>query len=236
MSRPVLDVDGACVGYGGAAALARVSLTVERGEIVALLGANGAGKSTLLRAIVGLAPLQGGTIAFEGRSIGALAPEARIRLGIGFAPEGRRVFGALSVRENLDVAATGSRAARRRSAETVFALFPQLAAQAGRAAWQLSGGQQQMLSIGRALMQSPRLLLLDEPSLGLAPSLARDVFLRIRAIADGGIAVLLAEQNAALALAVATRGYVLRLGEVVHSAAASALRQAPAIQDAFLGG
>jgi branched-chain amino acid transport system ATP-binding protein len=232
----MLGIDGACVGFGGAAALTHVSLTIERGEIVALLGANGAGKSTLLRAVVGLVPLQEGTIAFEGQPIVALAAEARIRLGIGFAPEGRRVFGALSVRENLDVAAKGSRADRRRSAETIFALFPQLAAQVGRTAWQLSGGQQQMLSIGRALMQSPRLLLLDEPSLGLAPALARDVFLRIRAIANGGIAVLLAEQNAALALGIATRGYVLRLGEVAYSGSATALRSTPAIQDAFLGG
>jgi len=236
MTGALLDIADLGVAHGSIAAVRGASLGVAPGEAVAVLGANGAGKSTLLRAIMGLVPVRSGTIAFDGRPIGGLAPERRARLGLGYAPEGRRVFSGISVRDNLDVACHAGAAERARRREAVEAIFPQLAEHAARRAWQLSGGQQQMLSIGRALMQSPRLLLLDEPSLGLAPALARDVFLRIRAIATGGIAVLLAEQNAALALGIATRGYVLSLGEVAYSGSATALRSTPAIQDAFLGG
>jgi branched-chain amino acid transport system ATP-binding protein len=186
--------------------------------------------------VIGLAPAHSGTIALAGRAIETLKPEARARLGIGYSPEGRRVFPGMTVRENLEVACRAGPAERRHRIEAVHALFPGLAERAGMPAWQLSGGQQQMLAIGRAMMTGPRLLLLDEPSLGLAPKLVGEVLRRVRAIADAGTAVLLAEQNAAAALQVCDRACVLRLGRIVREGAAATLIGAESVRSAYLGG
>ncbi len=231
----LLRVEGLSAGYGGALAVDGLSLAVAPGEAVALLGANGAGKSTLLRAVLGLVPATGGRVLLDGEDITGLAPERRVRRGLGYVPEGRRVFPGMSVRDNLEVASPLGRARRAQDLERVFALFPALAGKAGERAWRLSGGQQQMLAVGRALMGRPRLLLLDEPSLGLSPKLAGEVFAAVRAVAGGGTAVLVAEQSAARALSVAGRVVLLRLGRVVHDGPADAL-PADALRDAFLGG
>ncbi|QCO15981.1 ABC transporter ATP-binding protein [Azospirillum brasilense] len=232
---PLLQVEGLSAGYGGAVAVDRLSLSVAAGEAVALLGANGAGKSTLLKAILGLVPAMGGRIRLDGEEIGALAPERRVRSGLGYVPEGRRVFPGMSVRDNLEVASWLGRAERARDLERVFALFPALEGKAEERAWRLSGGQQQMLAVGRALMGRPRVLLLDEPSLGLSPKLAGEVFAAVRAIAATGTAVLVAEQSAARALSAAGRVVLLRLGRAVHDGPVETL-PADALRDAFLGG
>jgi len=229
----LLSVEGLSVGYGGASALESVSLSVAAGETVAFLGANGAGKSTLLKALLGLVPARG-TLRLDGRDLGGLATERRVRLGLGYVPEGRRVFAGMSVRDNLEVAGLDSRRERARDVERVFALFPDLARKSAETAWRLSGGQQQMLSLGRALMGRPRLLLLDELSLGLSPKLADEVFAAVRAIAGAGTAVLLAEQSAARALAVAPRAVLLRLGRVVWDGPARGVSET-ALRDAFFG-
>lgn len=233
MSGPILVLNGVSVSRGGAPAVREVDLELQAGETVALLGANGAGKSTLLGAVMGLVPVSAGTIHFDGRPLGRLPADARARLGIGYVPEGRRVFPGLTVRENLDVAAPA--AVRRRRRDAVYALFPQLAENRARAGWRLSGGQQQMLAIGRALMAEPRLLLLDEPSLGLAPKLAREVFAALAAIAGRGGAILMAEQNAAQALAIAGRGIVLRRGRLALAGDAATVRRAPELYDGIAG-
>ncbi|MBK1840010.1 ABC transporter ATP-binding protein [Azospirillum sp. YIM B02556] len=230
----LLSVDGLTAGYGGARALDGVSLGIEAGETVALLGANGAGKSTLLKALLGLVPARG-ALRFDGADLGGLATEARVRRGIGYVPEGRRVFPGMSVRDNLEVAGLPAARDRARDVERVFALFPDLAAKSGEHAWRLSGGQQQMLSLGRALMGRPRLLLLDEPSLGLSPKLADEVFAAIGRIAAAGTAVLLAEQSAVRALRVAPRAILLRLGRVVGDGPVASLSE-EALRDVFFGG
>ncbi len=232
----LLEVDGIEVRYGGVAALRGVSLRVEAGQAVALLGANGAGKSTLIKAVMGLLRTHAGQIRFDGRAFGALAPERRARLGVGYCPEGRRTFPGLQVRENLLVACWEGAAERERRVEEVFALFPALMAKAYHPAWQLSGGQQQMLAIGRSLMGHPRLLLLDEPSLGLSPVLTDEVIARIPVITAGGAAVLLAEQNAAKALSVCSQAWVLRTGQVVGQGPAAEMARSPDVRKAFLGG
>jgi len=229
----LLRMEGVSAGYGGATAVDGVTLTVEAGESVALLGANGAGKSTLLKAVLGLVPSTG-RVLFDGMHLGPLSPERRVRLGLGYVPEGRRVFPGMSVRDNLEVASFAAAAERRRLLEEVFALFPQLRAKAEERAWRLSGGQQQMLAIGRALMGRPRLLLLDEPSLGLSPLLSGEVFAAVRAIAHTGTAVLVAEQSTARALAVGERAVLLRLGRVLHDGPAAGLDK-DALRAAFLG-
>ncbi len=233
MSGPILVLNGVSVSRGGAPAVREVDLELQAGETVALLGANGAGKSTLLGAVMGLVPVAAGTIRFDGRPLGRLPADARARLGIGYVPEGRRVFPGLTVRENLDVAAPA--AVRRRRRDAVYALFPQLAENRARAGWRLSGGQQQMLAIGRALMAEPRLLLLDEPSLGLAPKLAREVFAALAAIAGRGGAILMAEQNAAQALAIAGRGIVLRRGRLALAGDAATVRRASELYEGVAG-
>ncbi|WP_434622309.1 ABC transporter ATP-binding protein [Azospirillum sp. B2RO_4] len=230
----LLSIRNLTAGYGGASALDDVSLTVAAGETVALLGANGAGKSTLLKALLGLVPARGG-LRFDGADLGPLATEARVRRGIGYVPEGRRVFPGMSVRDNLEVAGLSAARDRARDVERVFALFPDLAIKSGESAWRLSGGQQQMLSLGRALMGRPRLLLLDEPSLGLSPKLADEVFSAVGRIAAAGTAVLLAEQSAARALAVAPRAVLLRLGRVVGDGPVASLSD-EALRGAFFGG
>ena len=218
-----MRVEALTVSHGGAPVLRDVSLAVERGQVVALLGANGAGKTTLLRAIMGLLVASGGRVMLDDRDLGSLSPERRARAGLGYVPEGRRVFAGLTVRENVEVAIFGNGALRKRRVEEMLALFPALAEKAGERAWQLSGGQQQMLAIARALANRPPVLLLDEPSLGLAPIIAHEVFGQLRAIADDGVAVLLAEQNATRALAIADEAVVLARGSVVHHGPASAL-------------
>jgi branched-chain amino acid transport system ATP-binding protein len=208
-------------------------LHVGPGEIVAVIGANGAGKSRLLRSVVGFAEARG-DIRLDGSEIGALRTHQRSRAGIGYCPEGRRVFARMTVRENLEVAARAHGAGDRLA--EMFDLFPALADRRDTQAGQLSGGEQQMLAIGRALMTEPRLLLLDEPSLGLSPRLVETILGTLRTVAAGGTSVLLAEQNAAQALAVADRAYVMRLGRIVHSGTAAELRNDPQLARAFLGG
>jgi branched-chain amino acid transport system ATP-binding protein len=231
----LLDIEGLSVAYGPVSALQNVTLTVSVGEAVALVGANGAGKSTLFKSIVGFLRPRSGQLLFRGRDMSGVRPERRARLGLGYAPEGRRVFPGLTVRENLEVAVFGGKAERERRLDRAFALFPQLAQRQSQLGWQLSGGQQQMLAIGRALMGEPRLLLLDEPSLGLSPKLADEVLAAIKTIVGHGTAVLLAEQNVRKALACCDRAYVLEIGKVALSGASSTLRNAEEIRRAFLG-
>lgn len=232
----VLEVDNLYVAYGQVSALHGVTLLVNAGEAVALVGANGAGKSTLFKSIVGFLRPRSGRLRLLGRDMTGVSPERRARLGLGYAPEGRRVFPGLTVRENLEVAVFGSQAERGQRLDEAFALFPQLAERQGQLGWQLSGGQQQMLAIGRALMGKPQLLLLDEPSLGLSPKLADEVLAAVKAIVTRGTAVLLAEQNVRKALACCDRAYVLEIGKVVLSGATPALRDTEEIRKAFLGG
>lgn len=229
----LLSIHGLTAGYGGVTALDGVSLSVAAGETVALLGANGAGKSTLLKALLGLVPAQG-DLRFDGGDLAPLATEARVRRGIGYVPEGRRVFPGMSVRDNLEVAGLPAARERALDVERVFALFPDLAGKSRESAWRLSGGQQQMLSLGRALMGRPRLLLLDEPSLGLSPKLADEVFAAVGRIAATGTAVLLAEQSAARALTVAPRAVLLRLGRLVGDGPVASLSE-EALREAFFG-
>jgi branched-chain amino acid transport system ATP-binding protein len=231
----LLRVQHLSVRYGATQALDRVSLVQGERSVVALLGPNGAGKSSLLKAVIGLVPAATGSIQFAYRPITDQPPEARARSGIAYVPEGRRVFPGLTARENLEAACFAGAAERGRRLEHVLALFPQLEPHLARRAWQLSGGQQQMLAIGRALMTAPRLLLLDEPSLGLAPVLVELLFARIAALALEGTAVLVAEQNAAAALTVAGRAIVLRGGHVVADDAAAAIRRRPELLDSALG-
>ena len=233
---PLLRLSGLRVAYGSIPALRGVDLVVGAGEVVALLGANGAGKSTLIRAVMGFLRPAGGEIVFAGESLAGLPIERRARLGLGLCPEGRRVFPGMTVDENLEVASAEGAAARRRRIDAVYAVFPQLADKRRALGWTLSGGQQQMLAIGRALMGAPRLLLLDEPSLGLSPRLTSEVLTRVRDIVRAGTAVLLAEQNVAKALAVADRAYLLQVGVVVGEGPAATLATGDAVRRAFLGG
>jgi branched-chain amino acid transport system ATP-binding protein len=198
----------------GVGALDRVSLSVAPGEIVALLGANGAGKSTLLGAVIGELAAPPGAVRLDGRDLAGLPPHRRARLGLGYCPAGRRVFAGMSVDDNLDVASFAGPAERARRKQAAMDLFPALAGHRNRLAWRLSGGQQQMLAIARAMMTGPRLLLLDEPSLGLAPKLVGELLSRLRLIAATGTSVLLAEQNIGAALAVADRAVLLVQGRI----------------------
>jgi branched-chain amino acid transport system ATP-binding protein len=235
----MLALDGLRVAYGAVPVLHDVSLAVEAGEIVALIGANGAGKSTTLKAISGLVRPQAGTVRFEGRDLGGQPPEAVARLGVAHVPEGRRIFPGLTVRENLLVGAAARPAAAgsvEAGLEAVYRLFPRLAERSAQRGWSLSGGEQQMLALGRGLMAHPRLLLLDEPSLGLAPRLVREMFETIRAINAAGTTVLLVEQNAYLALQVARRGYVMENGRITLTDRADALSRRDDVRAAYLGG
>jgi branched-chain amino acid transport system ATP-binding protein len=236
---PLLELENLIVSYGKTEALKGISLHVEAGEIVALLGANGAGKSTTLRAISGLAKPRSGEIRLDGRKISGAAPEAIVRLGVAHVPEGRRVFPGLSVRENILIGAANRRVARRAldaEACRMFDTFPEIRPFAEARGWTLSGGQQQMVAIARGLMARPRLLLLDEPSLGLAPLIVRQVLNVVVEIANRGAAVLLVEQNARVALSVAQRGYVLQTGELVAEGASKDLWSNDGLRDAYLGG
>jgi branched-chain amino acid transport system ATP-binding protein len=233
---PLLAVKDVSVYYGRAQALTKVSLEAGEGEAVALIGANGAGKSTLFRTIIGLLKPSAGSITLCGRSIARLSPERRVRLGLGYAPEGRRIFPGLSVRENLEAAARHGAHERERLIESAFQLFPVLGERQLTPGWQLSGGQQQMLAIARALMGKPKLLLLDEPSLGLSPKLADEVFRRLGEILHSGTSVLLAEQNVSRSLAYCDRAYVLETGKIAISGPSGALRSSDAVKKAYLGG
>ena len=233
----MLTLDNVQVSYGAIRALQSVSLQINAGEIVTLIGANGAGKSTTLRAISGLVPANGGRITMEGKDITLLPADKIVKLGIGHSPEGRRVFANMSVRENLELGAytRNDRAGIKQDFDRALTLFPRLQERIGQNAGTLSGGEQQMLAMGRALMARPKLLLLDEPSLGLAPFLVRDIFQIIRDINAQGTTVLLVEQNAHMALGVAHRGYVLETGTIVMADDAKALLSNDAVKKAYLG-
>jgi branched-chain amino acid transport system ATP-binding protein len=219
--------------YGRIPALTGVDLRVAPGELVALVGANGAGKTTLLRAISGVQPCSGGEIRFEGRDLARLSPRQRVQLGIVQVPEGRQVFEPLSVEDNLRLGAFARGSAN--TLEPVLAIFPALLAKRRQAAGTLSGGQQQMLAIGRALMATPRLLLLDEPSMGLAPRLVAEIFAQIAALKSQGTTILLVDQNANAALAIADRGYVMETGRIVLEGRGAELLRDPQVQHAYLG-
>jgi branched-chain amino acid transport system ATP-binding protein len=234
MSVALLQVQGLAVRRGGVPVLQDVAFDLAPGSITALLGRNGAGKSTLLRTLIGLERADAGTLSLAGHDLAPLAPEARARLGIGYAPEGRRIFAGLTVRENLDVAGPGRAAARNARIAELETLFPDLAEKAAERAWRLSGGQQQMLAVARALMGRPRLLLLDEPTLGLAPALAASLLARLRQVAESGVAILLAEQNLPPALAVADQAIGLRQGRSVTLAPLGELRRDPGLAGAML--
>ena len=236
---PILSVSGLFVRYGALEALKGVSLTLEEGEVVTVLGANGAGKSTLLRAISGLLPAHAGEITFLGAPLQRTAPYDIVVRGISHAPEGRKVFSTLTVEENLNLGAFTRRGRKQEVAEArdrVFDLFPILSDRRRQLAGTLSGGEQQMLAIGRALMSTPRVLLLDEPSLGLAPILVHLIFDIIKEINRQGVAILLVEQNAHQALAHATRGYVLETGRIAAHGTSEELQSDRRIQEAYLGG
>jgi len=234
----MLEVDNIQVRYGNIVALQDTSFRVDAGEIVTLIGANGAGKTTSLRSVSGLLPLSAGQIRFEGQRIDTMRPDDIVRLGIAHSPEGRRVFPGLTVAENLELGATPWRKRSDRidaDIERVYALFPRLKERRAQLAWSMSGGEQQMLAVGRALMGRPRLLLLDEPSLGLAPIIVEQLFEQIARINQLGVTILLVEQNAAMALAVATRGYLLENGRIVLQDHTAAMRDHPRVREAYLG-
>jgi branched-chain amino acid transport system ATP-binding protein len=235
---PFLEVKGLTVRYGNVEALHGIDLQVRQGEIVTILGANGAGKTTTLQTISGLLRPAAGEILFEGQPAHLVKAHQLVRKGIAQSPEGRRIFGTLTVKENLDLGAftRSDHAEIQASRDRVYALFPVLAERQGQLAGTLSGGEQQMLAIGRALMAKPRLLLLDEPSLGLAPLLVRAIFQVIREINAQGVTVLLVEQNARAALKLAHRGYVMEVGRIVHEGPAADLAADPKVLNAYLGG
>jgi branched-chain amino acid transport system ATP-binding protein len=223
--------------YGNIHALRGVSLRVEEGEIVTLIGANGAGKSTTLRTISGILAPRGGQVVLDGQPINGLPPHEIVAKGVCQVPEGRRIFARMTVLENLEMGAFArrDRAQIRSDMEGVFALFPRLKERIAQKGGTLSGGEQQMLAIGRALMSQPKILLLDEPSMGLAPILVETIFQTVREINQQGVTVLLVEQNALMALQVAHRGYVLETGEIVLADTAPNLRENETVQKAYLG-
>jgi branched-chain amino acid transport system ATP-binding protein len=236
----LLEIDTLVARYGAGDVLKGLTLDVEEGEIVALLGSNGAGKSTTLRAISGLVPNLSGAIRYQGQSLLGLKPESIVRLGVSHVPEGRRVFPGLTVRENITLGASNrkgvGRAALAREVDDMFVYFPDLQRLEHMLGWTLSGGQLQMVAVARGLMAKPRLLLLDEPSLGLAPLIVQQVFRIVADIRTRGTTVLLVEQNAHVALSVADRGYVLETGRLLVSGKPEALWNNPQVRAAYLGG
>jgi branched-chain amino acid transport system ATP-binding protein len=233
----MLEARNLTVSYGAAPAVVDVSLEVGAGDLVVVVGPNGAGKTTLINAIAGLHPVAGGSLAIDGRPLAGVPAHRYCDHGIALVPEGRRLFVGLTVRENLELGSyrSGARAYRGESMEKVCATFPVLKERLAAAAGTLSGGQQQMLAIGRALMARPRLLLLDEPSLGLAPAIVLELFRVIREVNAGGVAVLLVEQNVAAALEIARRAYVLEEGRIVAEGESKQLMSQPQIRKAYLG-
>ena len=234
---PLLQLKRLQVAYGGIQAVKGIDLTVEHGELVCLIGANGAGKTTTLKGITGLQPVKGGSIHYEGEDITGRPAFQLVRKGLSMVPEGRGVFGALTVDENLAMGAytRDDAGAIREDAERVFHLFPRLKERRRQTAGTLSGGEQQMLAIGRTLMSRPKLLLLDEPSMGLAPLMVQKVFETVVAVAKEGVTILLIEQNAKLALEVSRRGYVMESGEITTAGSAKELLSDPKVRAAYLG-
>jgi branched-chain amino acid transport system ATP-binding protein len=234
---PMLEVQNVHAYYGKIHALADVSLSVEKGEIVTIIGANGAGKSTMLRTTSGLLKPRSGSIRLEGEELTQLRPHHVVMKGVVQVPEGRRIFGELTVKENLDMGAFTCRDQKKnqQNLEHVYALFPRLKDRCKQVAGTLSGGEQQMLAMGRALMSNPKVLLLDEPSMGLAPVLVDSIFEIIRKLHADGTTILLVEQNARLALQVASRGYVLQSGQIVLSDSAANLANNETVRKAYLG-
>jgi branched-chain amino acid transport system ATP-binding protein len=232
----LLEVESIHTYYGSIQALRGVSLEVAAGEVVTMIGSNGAGKSTTLRSISGLSPPRTGSIRFDGQEISTMSPSRIVELGISQVPEGRRCFPRMSVRENLELGAyLRPGADLSEDLERVFALFEVLADRQDQKAGTMSGGEQQMLAIGRALMARPRLLLLDEPSMGVAPILVERIYRTIAEIAAAGTTILLVEQNANYALGISRRGYVLETGEVALAGKSASLREDPEVQRAYLG-
>jgi branched-chain amino acid transport system ATP-binding protein len=236
----LLEVKNLCVNYGRIEAIRDISFTVDEGEIVTLIGANGAGKTTTMKTISGLRPVRAGTISFQGKDITHIPSHERPVLGISQSPEGRGVFVGMSVMENLEMGTyarpdRGSPAVKR-DLDRVFELFPRLKERTNQAAGSMSGGEQQMLAMGRALMAKPKLLLLDEPSMGLAPKLIQQIFEIVEEINSQGTTVLLVEQNAAQALKRSHRAYILETGEIVREGTGAELAADPAVKAAYLGG
>ncbi|TYO99036.1 amino acid/amide ABC transporter ATP-binding protein 2 (HAAT family) [Geothermobacter ehrlichii] len=236
MSKDVLfEIEDLHVSYGSIAAIKGISLQVRKGEIVTILGANGAGKTTTMRTISQLIKAKSGSIRFKGRELTRMSAHQVVRLGISHSPEGRRVFGILTVEENLLLGAFTRKKVDPEILRWVYELFPRLEERKKQLAGTLSGGEQQMLAIGRALMSNPEMLLLDEPSLGIAPILVKAIFEQIREIARKGVTVLLVEQNAKAALKLADRGYVLDVGRIALAGTSEELLASPKVQEAYLG-
>ena len=235
MSDNILEIRDLVMNFGGIKAIDGISLDVERGKIVTLLGANGAGKSTTLRSISGLIKPQSGTIKFNGKDILGSTPDKIVSMGITMVPEGRRVFPNLSVLENLKIGAYLRKDSIADDLEYVYSLFPRLKERHWQAAGTLSGGEQQMLAVGRALMAKPQLIMMDEPSLGLAPLVVKDIFSIIKTSNEKGITVLLNEQNANMALKIADKGYVIETGKVTMTGSGEELLNDEAIKEAYLG-
>lgn len=233
----MLTVENLSVHYGVIQALHGISLEIARGEIVTLIGSNGAGKTTTLGALSGILKASGGKVTFQGQDLNAVAPHLRVPMGLVQVPEGRRIFGAMSVAENLDLGAyaRSDKTEIAKDLDEVYALFPRLLERRTQAAGTMSGGEQQMLAVGRALMSRPQLLLLDEPSLGLAPLLVKEIFGVVKRIRERGVTILLVEQNAHLALQIADRAYVLETGHVIMSGPASQIAGDPRVKAAYLG-
>jgi branched-chain amino acid transport system ATP-binding protein len=236
----MLNLTNISTSYGPTKVLDGISINVQEGELITLIGSNGAGKTTTLRVISGLHKVQGGKITFIGKNIENLPAEDIVRKGIAHVPEGRRVFPGLTVRENLELGTVAWRSKGKESyqqeLERVYALFPKLEQRDKQLAWSMSGGEQQMVAIGRALMARPKVLLLDEPSLGLSPVLVDQVFNALEEIKRQGITILLVEQNASMALEIADRGYVIAHGRIVLEDKASNLMSNPEVKEAYLGG
>ena len=237
----MLSCHGVDAGYGKVQALFDITLAVQDREIVALVGANGAGKSTLMKVLSGLLRPTGGEITFDGTRLNRLRPERIVRGGIAHVPEGRRIFPGLTVFENLEAGtacwrSSGKKREVREEMDKIFELFPRLRERRTQMGWSLSGGEQQMLAIGRGLMSRPKLLLLDEPSLGLAPVVVEEIFEVLSHIHNQGTAILLVEQNAFMALSVASRAYIMELGRVIIENEASALLENDHVREAYLGG
>ena len=234
----MLKVENINVYYGAIHALKGISVEVKEGEIVTLIGANGAGKSTILRTITGLLRTKTGNVLFEGNSVAAMAPEEIVKKGISQVPEGRRIFANMSVEENLELGAyiRSDKPGIRKDIDKVFERFPRLGERRKQIAGTLSGGEQQMLAIGRGLMSQPRLLLLDEPSMGLAPLLVKEIFSIIKEINASGTTILLVEQNANMALSIAHQAYVLETGRITLSGSAKELMESEEVRKAYLGG
>jgi branched-chain amino acid transport system ATP-binding protein len=234
---PLLSIRNLRAGYEGAIALNDIDIDVAEGEVICLLGSNGAGKTTTMSVLTGLIPAMGGTATFGGENLLAMSSHERVEAGLSLSPEGRKVFPNLTVEENLVLGSHNRRAREKRASklEEVYALFPRLIERRSQKAGLMSGGEQQMLAIARALMAQPKLLLLDEPSLGLAPKIVQLVFAAIREIARSKTTILLVEQNTRAALSVANRGYVISHGAIVYAASTPELRESRLVQEAFIG-